>query len=159
MTKMIVETKGAYQLAGSMMDGSDRVPFDRPAVVAKSTYIELKIQSEVSGLAVHADDLPDTASDEDFAATLAECDGDVEAAVEIYLSELKGIEDQKPKKENASDRKARLAAEKKADEDKKAAADAANRGKEGFTASDAVPPAKPGTLAENPSTDIELQKG
>ena len=161
MTKLIVETKGPYQLSGSLMDGSDRVPHDRPAVVTQTTYIELRIKSDVSGLRVLAEGLPDTATDAGFLDTLKECEGDVELAVEAYVSEVGADAGAEPeKKETAAERKKRLAEEKKADEEKAAAAEAdKKRGKEGFSSSDAVPKPQDGKLTPSPSTDIELQKG
>lgn len=106
--KMIVETTGPHMLMGSLMNGADAVPHDRPAVVLATTYIQLK--AAAGALKILKQDLPDAAEDAEFAKYLAEAEGDVELAVESYISSIPS-EDEAPKPETAKQRKAREAAE------------------------------------------------
>lgn len=82
--KMIVETVGPYMLLGSTMNGSDAVEHNRPCVVVATTYIQLKAAAGV--VKILKQDLPDEANDADFAGFWAECEGDVDLAVESYVS-------------------------------------------------------------------------
>lgn len=110
MHKAIVETRGSYFLMGSLHSGEDRVPFERPAVVLRTYYIDSRVQAGAGYLRVLADELPPEANDTDWLEVLESTraeDGsfDVEAALAAYLSELK------VEAETDEDREARETAE------------------------------------------------
>lgn len=130
MTKAIVETIGPFQLTGSMFDLSDAVPFDRPAVVVRTSFIDVKIGADVDGRLKLYGNVDDEATDADWLEHITECgygtdDFDPQFAYESYpfaqVDEARG--------ETASQKKAREKAEAvktKADRD---AAEAADRAK------------------------------
>lgn len=86
MSKLLVETKGPFFLMGSRLDLADRVQHERPCVVLATSYIETKAAEGV--LLIIRNDLPQEANDVDWAAHYAECEGDLELAIESYLSTL-----------------------------------------------------------------------
>lgn len=124
MHKAIVETRGAFQLMGSLHTGEDRVPYDRPSVVLRTYYIDSKIGAKIDGgLKLLADELPIEANDADWLETLEasrDDDGnyDVEAALAAYRSELNvaaETDEEKAAREQAeADETQRLADEAKA---------------------------------------------
>lgn len=86
MNKLIVETPDSTQLMGSLFSGEDRVPFDRPAVVVQTSYIELKLASRA---VVKLADVPDSATDATWAEHLAEAgQEDMAFAIDSYISTL-----------------------------------------------------------------------
>ena len=62
--KKIVETIGPFQLMGSGAGEVDAVPFDRPAVVVATAYIQFKAAQGVLRIVA---DAPESATDADFA--------------------------------------------------------------------------------------------
>lgn len=82
--KMIVETTGPFQLSGSTMDGADVVPFNRPAVVQATSYIQMK--AAAGQVKVLHQEVPMEATDEGFLEHWKECKGDVPLAVESFMS-------------------------------------------------------------------------
>jgi hypothetical protein len=84
MKKLLVETPDNTQLMGSLHSGADRVPFDRPAVVLQTGYIELKLDTKaLTQLA----ELPETATDESWAEFSAGKDVDQDL-IDAYVADL-----------------------------------------------------------------------
>lgn len=104
MSKIIVETTGNHMLLDVSLRPPQEVPYNRPAVVVRTHLMNQRIGNKT--LKVLAEDLPDSAQDEDFADALVQSKGDVELAVDAYLAEVM------PKEEPKEEPKSKAAAKK-----------------------------------------------
>jgi hypothetical protein len=89
--KKIVETIGPFQLMGSGAGEVDAVPFDRPAVVVATAYIQFKAAQGVLRIVA---DAPESATDADFAKFWEECDRDKDLAVASFLASFEEPDDE-----------------------------------------------------------------
>lgn len=105
--KLLVATNGPFQL----MDGSTFIRHEGASVVENSPFLQ-----ERSANVTILGQLDDGATDEGWLAYHKECDGDMDLAVDSFLSEF-GI-DQRPAKEKG---KAKTKAKEKADAEAKEA--------------------------------------
>ena len=96
--KMLVETTGDFMLMQTTT-GFD-IQSDRPCVVAVDAWVHNQLG--LKSLVVLNNDLPDTATDEDFLTYWKECKRDKAMAVPSYLSQFAPVEAEpavsKPKK-------------------------------------------------------------
>ena len=90
--KAIVKTKPGTMLLE--VSHSQEVPDGRPAVVLLTYFIHQHIG--FGSLKSLAGDLPDEASDAEFAEFWKECDGNEELAVQSYMSKLSGLVEGEP---------------------------------------------------------------
>lgn len=89
LMKLLVETTGSFQLLGPGF----LIPFDRPAVVAPSSFVQShQTQSRLKVLGQVNDEATDTA----FVDTLKGSKGDVALAVAAFLSEFPETPTEKP---------------------------------------------------------------
>jgi hypothetical protein len=107
--KIIVKTTGSFSLYDP--ETLEPVNKERPHLVSNSQFFLLRMAA--GQLKLLADNLPEHASDKDWADCLKQCDGDLELALEAFKAEMLA---KTPKKETKAERKAREKAEKEAAE-------------------------------------------
>lgn len=128
--RMIVATTGNFALC--CLVTNQEIEAFRPSVIRPSAFFSSRMG--LGQINILVDNLPEIASDEEFAKTLKACDGDVELAISSYVEEVQALyeaeEDdtdslaaQEAAEKEAAEKEAKDAAAKEAAE--KEAADAA----------------------------------
>jgi len=84
--KVLIETTGKFMLLDPVT--LEEIHSRRPTVASKTSFIEQRIN--MGHISLLKADLPDSASDAEFATFWKECAGDKELAVESYLASLAG---------------------------------------------------------------------
>ena len=84
-TKLIVKTKGHFSI---MNLNGEHISPGRPGVVTDTAIMREKFSD--GHIVILARDLDDSANDADFARVYEDAKGDVELAVAVYVSMLKG---------------------------------------------------------------------
>lgn len=80
--KILAQTKGEFLLFDTAT--SQEIPHNRPAVVDRSHFFDARIA--IGQIQVLHPELKDSATDEEFKKYLKESDGDIDLAVESFLS-------------------------------------------------------------------------
>ena len=85
--RMIVATTGNFALC--CLVTNQEIEAFRPSVIRPSAFFSSRIG--LGQINILVDNLPEIASDEEFAKTLKACDGDVELAISSYVEEVKAL--------------------------------------------------------------------
>jgi hypothetical protein len=89
--KVIAHTTGSFQLIDNL--SGDLVSAHRPSVVSRTSFITARLA--IGQLAILTE-VPDAAKDEEFAKHWKESDGDMELAVQSFISTFEQAEDDAP---------------------------------------------------------------
>lgn len=110
--KLLAETTGPFMLIDSALN--QEIPANRPAVITSSAFTNRF--AATNQLRIIVSDLPDEASDKDFAKFWAECEGDHDLAVESFTSQFTDqAPEPEPKDETKPAPKRRTSRKKKAE--------------------------------------------
>lgn len=85
--RMIVATTGNFAL--HCLVTNQEIEAFRPSVIRPSAFFSSRMG--LGQINILVDNLPEIASDEEFAKTLKACDGDVELAISSYVEEVKAL--------------------------------------------------------------------
>lgn len=85
--RMIVATTGNFSLC--CLVTNQEIEAFRPSVIRPSTFFSSRMG--LGQIDILVDNLPEIASDEEFAKTLKACDGDVELAISSYVEEVRAL--------------------------------------------------------------------
>ena len=119
--RMIVATTGNFALC--CLVTNQEIEAFRPSVIRPSAFFSSRMG--LGQINILVDNLPEIASDEEFAKTLKACDGDVELAISSYVEEVQALYE--AEEDDTDSLAAQEAAEKEAAEKEAAEKEAAEK--------------------------------